>query len=145
MTIQKLTTDRIGPFIDRYYRETSRLQWVRETAVNAIEAGANRIFYGVEWQGVVNHDVYRRMIIDDGGGMDDSELERFFGTFGGGGKPIGAAHENFGIGAKTTLLPWNHLGIVVISWRKPNVCAGCDLGSGNIVASAIVVLSHDDG
>src|SRR5262249_59715381 len=26
---------------------------------------------------------------------------------------------------------------------KPNVCAGCDfLGSGNIVASAIVVLSH---
>jgi hypothetical protein len=117
MTIQKLTTDRVGPFIDRYYRETSRLQWVRETAVNGIEAEADRIFFGVEWQGVVNHNVYRRTIIDNGGGMDDRELERFFGTFGGGGKPIGAAHENFGIGAKTTLLPWNHLGIVVISWK----------------------------
>ena len=117
MTIQKLTTDRVGPFIDRYYRETSRLQWVRETAVNGIEAEADRIFFGVEWQGVVNPNVYRRTILDNGGGMDDRELERFFGTFGGGGKPIGAAHENFGIGAKTTLLPWNHLGIVVISWK----------------------------
>ena len=38
-------------------------------------------------------------------------------TYGGGGKPIGAEHENFGIGAKVTLLPWNREGIVVISYK----------------------------
>jgi hypothetical protein len=124
VTICNLTTNRIGPFIDRGYRETSRLQWVRETAVNAIEAGATQVYYGVEWQGVTNHRVYRRTIADDGAGMSADELHKFFSTYGGGGKPIGAVHENFGIGAKTTLLPWNHLGVVVISWNE---------GHGNMI------------
>ena len=41
-------------FIDRTYREGGTFQWVRETHVNAIEAGATRIEYGVEWQAVEN-------------------------------------------------------------------------------------------
>jgi hypothetical protein len=48
--------------------------------------------------------------------MAGDELVAFFNTFGGGGKPIGGVHENFGVGAKTSLLPWNHYGMVVISW-----------------------------
>jgi hypothetical protein len=45
--------------------------------------------------------------------MVPDELRGFFNTWGGGGKPIGGLHE---IGAKSSLLPWNHYGIVVVSW-----------------------------
>ena len=103
-------------FIDRTYREGGTYQWVRETLVNAIEADATRIEYGVEWQAVENQGVYRRVIADNGQGMTGPELVEFFNTFGGGGKPIGGLHENFGVGAKTSLLPWNQYGLVVISW-----------------------------
>jgi hypothetical protein len=103
-------------FIERTYREGGTYQWVRETLVNAIEAGATRIEYGVEWQAVESNGVYRRVIADNGKGMTGPELVEFFNTFGGGGKPIGGLHENFGVGAKTSLLPWNRYGLVVISW-----------------------------
>lgn len=102
--------------IERTYREGGTFQWVRETYVNAEDAGATRVEYGVEWQAVENHGVYRRLIADNGCGMTGDELVAFFNTFGGGGKPIGGVHENFGVGAKTSLLPWNHYGMVVISW-----------------------------
>lgn len=103
-------------FIERTYREGGTYQWVRETLVNAIEADATRIEYGIEWQGVENRSVYRRVIADNGQGMTGAQLVEFFNTFGGGGKPIGGLHENFGVGAKTSLLPWNRHGLVVISW-----------------------------
>jgi hypothetical protein len=106
-------------FIERDYRDTSSaFQWARETAINAIEATATRILFGIEWQGVESGGVYRRFIADDGCGMDPDELEAFFNTYGGSGKPIGGVHQNFGIGAKTTLLPWNQHGVVVVSWKN---------------------------
>ena len=103
-------------FIERTYREGSQFQWVRETVVNAQEANATHIEFGIEWQAVENLGVYRRMISDNGCGMTSEQLVEFFNTFGGGGKPIGGAHENFGVGSKTSLLPWNTYGMVVISW-----------------------------
>ena len=105
-------------FIERDYRDTSSpFQWARETAINAIEADASRILFGIEWRGVEAHGVYRRFVADDGCGMDPDELEAFFNTYGGSGKPIGGVHQNFGVGAKTTLLPWNEHGVVVVSWK----------------------------
>lgn len=113
---------RIGdtrPFIDRNYRDiTQPGQWLRETLRNADEAEANNIHYGVEWQGVETQGVYRRYIADDGIGMNEDDLDSFMLTYGGGGKPIGTEHENFGIGAKVTLLPWNSAGLVVISYKN---------------------------
>jgi hypothetical protein len=103
-------------FIERTYREGGTFQWVRETLLNSIEAGATRIEYGVEWQAVESKGVYRRVIADNGKGMSPDELVEFFNTFGGGGKPIGGAAENFGVGSKTSLLPWNAHGMVVVSW-----------------------------
>lgn len=104
--------------IERDYRDVSSpFQWARETAMNAIEAEATRVVFGVEWQGVEQKDVYRRYIADDGSGMDPDELEAFFNNYGGSGKPIGGVHQNYGIGAKTTLLPWNQHGVVVVSWK----------------------------
>src|SRR6476619_3644328 len=78
-------------FIERTYRESGQYQWVRETAINALEAGATRIVFGIEWQGVENGQVYRRMVADNGRGMTSEELVAFFNTYGGGGKPIGGA------------------------------------------------------
>jgi hypothetical protein len=103
-------------FIERTYREGGPFQWVRETLVNAIEALATRVEFGIEWQAVESLGIYRRLIADDGIGMTGDELVEFFNTFGGGGKPIGGLHQNFGVGAKTSLLPWNRHGIVVIAW-----------------------------
>jgi hypothetical protein len=103
--------------IDRTYRESGAYQWVRETFINARQAAATRIEFGIEWQAVEAAGVYRRTIADNGGGMSSEELVGFFNTFGGGGKPIGGVHENFGVGAKTSLFPWNRHGVVVVSWK----------------------------
>jgi hypothetical protein len=107
-----------GPIIDRNKRDIRTPgQWLRELKENADEAGAKNIHFGIEWQGVENLGVYRRLVADDGVGMSERELDEFLRTYGGGGKPIGAEHENFGIGAKVTLLPWNREGLVVISYQ----------------------------
>lgn len=112
-----MTTDGLHHIVDRAYREMANLQWVRETYANSIEAQATEILYGVEWQAVENFGVYRRLIADNGEGMDADQLVKFMNTYGGGGKPIGGEHENFGIGSKTSLMPWNAYGIVVVSWK----------------------------
>lgn len=110
-----------GPFIDRNYRDiTQPGQWLRETFRNADEAEALNVHFGIEWQGVETQGVYRRYIADDGIGMDEFDMDKFMLTYGGGGKPIGTEHENFGIGAKVTLLPWNPAGLLVISYKHGN-------------------------
>ncbi len=102
--------------VERAYREGSELQYIRELFKNSLEAGATRIEFGPEWQAVQRQGVYRLMVADNGKGMEPEELLKFLNTFGGGGKPIGDAHENFGVGAKTSLLPWNSAGVIVLSW-----------------------------
>jgi hypothetical protein len=116
--IQPMKTAGTQHLIERTYREGGQFQWVRETLFNSLEAGATRVEFGVEWQAVESRGVYRRVIADDGAGMTPDQLVEFFNTFGGGGKPIGGVHENFGVGAKTSLLPWNRHGVVVVSWVK---------------------------
>jgi hypothetical protein len=107
-----------GPIVDRNKRDIRTPgQWLRELKENADEAEARNIHFGIEWQGVENRGVFRRYVADNGTGMNERELDEFMRTYGGGGKPIGAEHENFGIGAKVTLLPWNREGVVVISYR----------------------------
>lgn len=104
-------------FVERNYREGGRHQWVRETLVNSIEAGATRVEFGTEWQGVAERGVWRRVIADNGPGMTPDELLTFFRTYGGSGKPIGGIHENYGIGAKCSLFPWNTAGLVIVAWH----------------------------
>lgn len=119
MSVVPLVMGASGPIIDRNKRDIRTPgQWLRELKENAEEAGARNIHFGIEWQGVENIGVYRRIAADDGCGMSERELDEFMRTYGGGGKPIGAEHENFGIGAKVTLLPWNREGLVVISYKE---------------------------
>src|SRR2546430_621301 len=114
--LRPMQTAGVQHLIERAYRESSQYQWVREMLVNSLEAGATRVEFGIEWQAVERRCVYRRLVADNGCGMTPAQLVEFFNTFGGGGKPIGGAHENFGVGSKTSLLPWNKYGMVVISW-----------------------------
>lgn len=104
-------------FVNRAYRESTAYQWAREAYINAVEADASTIYFGVEWQAVRSKGVYRRLIADDGASIDPDQLPKFFNTFGGSGKPIGDVHENFGVGFKTSVLPWNPYGVVVIAYK----------------------------
>ena len=111
------------PLILRTYREGSAFQWLREVIVNAKEAHASDVEIGIEPEGI-EHGFHRMAIYDNGDGIDGrqinggTEFERFLFTYGGGGKPIGEAYENFGIGMKSTLLPWNTKGVVVVSVKN---------------------------
>ena len=118
--IVPMTVAGVRFLVERAYRESGELQYLRELLVNALEAGASRVEFGPEWNAVEAHGVYRLTVADNGNGMNPAEMLKFLNTFGGGGKPIGDAHENFGVGAKTSLLPWNGSGVVVLSWTKEN-------------------------
>jgi hypothetical protein len=110
--------------IDRTYNEAGRFQWAREVAVNAVEAGASKIVFGLERNGIEASGTYRRYIADNGSGMNKDDLVTFFRTLGGSSKAVGGAHENYGIGAKIALLPWNTAGLIVASWQG---------GEGNVI------------
>lgn len=104
-------------FINRMFEAAGSFQWAREFLKNALEAEASRVEFGIEWEAVRKHNLYRRMITDNGLGMSKADLLRFFSTLGEGGKPIGGVHQNFGVGAKIAALPWNPNGVVVISYQ----------------------------
>lgn len=104
-------------FVNRAYRESTAYQWAREAYINSVEAGASAIYFGIEWQAARSKGVYRRLLADDGASVTPEELPKFFNTFGGSGKPIGDVHENFGVGFKTSVLPWNPYGVVVVAYK----------------------------
>ncbi len=118
--IDEMNVSGVQHLIERAYRESGELQYVRELYKNAEEAGATRVVFQPEWQAVEQLGVYRLAVVDDGKGMEPDDLRTYLNTFGGGGKPIGEAHENYGIGAKTSTLPWNKAGLVVISYTEAN-------------------------
>jgi hypothetical protein len=110
-------------FVNRMFEACGNYQWAREFLKNSLEAGANKIEFGIEWQAVEKNGVYRRTISDNGAGMTKDELLIFFSTLGEGAKRIGGVHDNFGVGAKIASLPWNPEGVIVISYKdgKPSM------------------------
>lgn len=104
-------------FVRRMFEACGKYQWAREFLKNSLESGANQVWFGIEWQAVEKHGVYRRTIIDDGCGMSRKDLVKFMSTLGEGAKKIGGIHDNFGVGAKISSLPWNEDGVVVITYK----------------------------
>jgi hypothetical protein len=117
MTIEPMTCSSIEALVERGYINSGCFTWAREVLVNSLEAGAKHVDFGVEWQGVAKHGVYRRLIADDGCGMSADELRHYLNTLVCGAKTIGPRIANFGVGAKTSLLPWNRMGLVVLSYQ----------------------------
>jgi len=105
----------VGNLLDREYRNSPTYQWGRELARNGIEANARTIRFGVEWEGVKATGTYRLQYSDDGKGMDRDQLREYMVTLGKGGKIVGGPHDNYALGSRMTLLPWNPAGVVVIS------------------------------
>jgi hypothetical protein len=105
----------VGNLLDREYRNSPAYQWGRELARNGIEANASLIRFGVEWQGVQATGVYRLQYCDDGHGMTRELLKEYMVTLGKGGKVVGGPHDNYALGSRMTVLPWNPNGVVVIS------------------------------
>src|SRR5262249_3213731 len=107
-------------FVNRMFEACGPYQWAREFLKNSIEAEATKVEFGIEWQAVEKLGVYRRTIVDDGSGMDEQELLKFFSTLGAGARKIGGIHDNFGVGARIASLPWNPEGLVVLSYKHGN-------------------------
>lgn len=105
----------IANMLDREYRNTPRFQWARELVRNGIEADATKIRIGIEWQALSAKGVYRLQYADDGIGMDRDQLRDYMRTLGKGSKVVGGPHDNYALGCRMTLLPWNPAGVVVIS------------------------------
>lgn len=101
--------------IHRAYKSGGQFQWAREGLVNSIQAQATEINFGVEWQAVAKNKGYRRTIIDNGHGISAPLMPAFLNKFGGSGRAIGDTFGNFGLGLKTSVLPWNRKGVVVLS------------------------------
>lgn len=110
----------VGNMLDREYRNSPAYQWARELARNGIEAGAKTIQFGVEWEGVKASGVYRLQYADDGCGMSRDDLRNYMVTLGRGSKVVGGPHDNYALGSRMSLLPWNPEGVVVISMVQGN-------------------------
>ena len=115
MHIEKMTVTGLEHFVERAFRESHKHQFLRELVMNALESGAKEIHITPEWQAVRLNKVYRFMIADNGKGMSPEELIRYMNSLGASGKAVGGVHQNFGIGARTTTLPWNKAGLLVLS------------------------------
>lgn len=105
----------ITPIIDRNYIISHAFQWVREAVVNSAQAGATRIDFTTEWHAAMVLGVHRRMILDNGPGIAPDDMSKYLNALGGSGKTVAARSANYGIGLKTSILPWNEHGAVLIS------------------------------
>ena len=120
MTFQPMGIGSLRPIIEGVYRDSKPLQFLRELVTNSLEAGASRVEVGPHHHVGETQGIWRFMIRDNGCGMSADQMLTYLNNFGQGGKTIGGAHDNFGIGSKTSLLPWNRAGMVVISYTEDN-------------------------
>lgn len=105
----------VGNMLDREYRNSPAYQWARELVRNGIEADATLMQIGVEWQAVQARGIYRLQYADNGHGMSRGDLHEYMSTLGKGSKIVGGPHDNYALGCRMTLLPWNPEGVIVIS------------------------------
>lgn len=116
----KIKVHRVKEFIDGTFRDSAQPQYLRELVKNSIEAGAKDVVVGVEWGAVTKLPVprYRLCVADNGRGMTTEELRKYMFSLGEGAKGTGGEHGNFGMGGRTSLLPWNRHGVIFVTYAK---------------------------
>ncbi len=107
----------VNNLVDIIYSDSDKFQFVRELVQNSIEASASKIKIVFEGEAFVESGVKRFLIQDNGKGMSVGELGEFLNKFSSSGKEVGVG-KNYGIGAKTSTIPWNKLGVVFVSWTS---------------------------
>lgn len=117
MTIEKMGIDRAGSLVDLLYGNAAPTQYIRELIQNGLDAEANYIDLGIDIVAVESGGPKRLRYRDNGHGMDLHELRAYFNHLSASSGPLDP-HGNYGIGAKISLLPWNHGGVEVMSWKN---------------------------
>lgn len=123
MSLTELTLPpaNVAALIERACRDGHPLQFLRELVQNSVEAGATRVrvkpieaLCRQDDGSVEKHAMLS--VQDDGPGMSGDDLRRYFMRLGEShNQHVGNPHENFGVGAKISTLPWNKAGVVLIS------------------------------
>lgn len=113
---EKLGFDQTRPLVDLLYSNAAPNQHIRELVQNGLDAGATRIDLGIDPIGVKDGPK-RLMYSDNGHGMDYRELRAYFNHLSASSGPL-HPQGNYGIGAKISLLPWNHAGVRIMSWKN---------------------------
>jgi hypothetical protein len=92
--------------------------WIRDLIKNAEEAGATTFSLRREYR--ANTIGAARLIFsDDGRGMSADDLKKYIGQWNSSSKTQAFGHhDNYGIGVKATTLPWNHYGVIFLSWTS---------------------------
>ena len=132
--IEKMGIDRNGPLVNLLYRNAAPGQHIRELIQNGLDAGATWIDLGIDQVAVGEGEPRRLMYRDNGRGMTADELRAYFNHLSSSSGLLGDQHGNYGIGAKISLLPWNHAGVRILSWVD-----GPDSGA------EILIQAGDDG
>lgn len=113
---QKIGTFHTGFVIDKVHQDCSQNQFLRELAVNSIEAGAKNIWFGPSWWHCQHLGTWKLAWVDDGVGMSKKELSDFMGRLSSSGKGQDQA-GNFGVGAKVTCFPHSPWSTEYITWK----------------------------
>jgi hypothetical protein len=117
-----VTVANIGFLVDRYGKDCSPLQYLRELTQNAIEAiqatpsKQGTIVWDVDWATYDLTGTFKLCIIDTGTGMAGNEMVTYINQLSSSGRD--QAHDkNFGVGAKIAGATRNHEGLVYLSWK----------------------------
>lgn len=93
-------------------------QYMREIYQNSVEAGATDIRFTFCKSLYKTQNIKRAVIIDNGPGMSNKNLEKYTNETNSSSKSTGGIDENFGVGLKVSTLPFNQYGVVIISRTK---------------------------
>ena len=104
----------------RLYVDLAPYQAWRELLQNAMEANATRVEISRHEPSWTAKSRRKRMVSDNGDGMDPPTLAAVTANLAASGKEVGLT-KNIGVGAKIALLPWNKYGLVYVSLRDGQI------------------------
>ena len=111
-----LTVADVGFLLERLSLEAGPTLFARELTRNALDAGASRVVWDIDWDHYRSTKIPKLACIDDGEGMTASQLVSHFGSLFSTGRSLG--HDaNFGVGGKISTAVFNPAGVEVRSWR----------------------------
>jgi hypothetical protein len=110
--------ENIGFMLERLGKDCDDLQFMRELSENAIEAGATKVVWDVDWSlwELSEGELYKLCVIDNGRGMTGEEMRHYINNL------SSSIHEqamdkNFGVGAKVAAATRNPAGLIYQSWK----------------------------
>jgi hypothetical protein len=117
-TSTPLKDNNLSNTLERFARRMHPQVWIRDLIKNAEEAGATTFSLRREYR-ANSLGAARLIFSDDGRGMSAEDLKKYIGQWNSSSKTQAFGHhDNYGIGVKATTLPWNHYGVVFLSWTS---------------------------